>query len=732
MLSIPPNGFNEEVTRGICMSKTFYLLSDMFQKKIWDMGWDRFTRVQDKTIPVIINTGKDVVISSGTASGKTEAAFLPILSIVEKTATKELNVLYISPLKALINNQFERIEKLCQESYIPIHRWHGDISGSRKKKLIDNPAGILQITPESIESLFINRTNELRFLFGNLKFIVVDEVHTFLDSDRGVHLRSLLSRITRFTKDKPRIIGLSATIESFALVKQWVNHRDTDNVEIIDVKGNEKDLFFYLMHFNACSNITKPVELYEDLRELTKYHDSLIFCNSRAEVEEATVFLNRLSEAEGKGRCYYAHHSSIDKREREFVEKTMASSTEPKSVIATSSLELGIDIGEIDYVIQIDDTFTVSSLKQRLGRSGRKRGADQYLQVYTTNNDSLVQSIAVIDLLLGKWTEPAKGYPLPYDILFHQIISICQEMNGIRVKDLVDIIKNNDAFYSLPEADIYYIINHMIEKEYLEQMKGSHELIVGLEGERLLRGKEFYSVFIAQDQFEVREGIKRIGSIDRNFLVSQGDNIILSGRLWTIIDIDFDRNKIYVKKAVDGKPPRYSSGGADLHPKIPKRMHEILCGDRRFEFIDANAQKHLEEQRHPFHYYEIVPNERVIWDEGAEMLFETYTGTRIFQTLVWMLRKYGIGIKEVDGIGRITIDGSCDLIGILEDMKKKDWSPNELLKYTSEKEMFVSKYSPYLPKAIQDKMHLAHRVDIEGVKTFLHNNTFRKIQVGQR
>ena len=148
-------------------------------------------------------------------------------------------------------------------------------------------------------------------------------------------------------------------------------------------------------------------------------------------MEEATVFLNRLAEKDKVGETYYVHHSSIDKKEREYVEKTMMESKMPKSVIATSSLELGIDIGDVDIVIQIDSTFTVSSLKQRLGRSGRKRNSDQMLQLYSTEEDSLIQSLAVMELILEKWIEPAEGYSLPYDVLFHQIISICQERDGI-------------------------------------------------------------------------------------------------------------------------------------------------------------------------------------------------------------------------------------------------------------------------------------------------------------
>ncbi len=711
------------------MSQIFYKLSDKVQKKIWDMGWKHFTPIQEKAIPVIIDTEKDVVLSSGTASGKTEAAFLPIISKIHETASNVLKVLYVSPLKALINNQFERLQKLCEEMNIPVHRWHGDVSQHSKKKLINNPAGILQITPESIESLFINRTQFLKQLFQELEFIVIDELHAFIDTERGVQLRSLLSRIKQYTKRCPRIIGLSATIDNFSLIKKWINCNNPDNVEIIEVKGFERDIYYSLMHFEKSKTGNYPLELYEDILELTRNYTSLIFFNSRSAVEEATVILNRLAQREKLGERYFAHHSSIAKAEREFVEKLMSESTGIKSVIATSSLELGIDIGEIDLVIQVDSTFTVSSLKQRLGRSGRKQGEGQYLQMYTTDKYGLLQSIAVMDLLLQGWTEPCKGYPYPYDILFHQIISICHQLNGIPLEKLVSLVSENAAFYELPESDIRMLVEHMIGKEYLEILAGTQELIVGLEGERLLRQKDFYSVFMTPEVYEVFYGTKNIGEIEKTFLLNEGDNIILAGRLWKIEEIDFHRNKVYVKKAMDGKPPRYSGGLAPLHPRIPERMHEILCLDCKFDFIDDRAQTALEELKVPYKYFNVKPDERIIWQTKEKLLFETFTGTNIFRTLIWMLRYYGVDEVKTDGIGRMEIPLNDEFIDILQDIKSRKWSLRSLLPYTKEEEFFVSKYSDFLPSELQIKMHGAHNVDIEGVLKFLDKFRIRIISL---
>lgn len=705
---------------------SFGLLSKKMQKKIWDMKWDSFTTIQDKAIPVIINTEKDVIITSGTASGKTEAVFLPILTLVEESATTSLNVIYISPLKALINNQFERINNLCDDLEIAIHSWHGDVDASKKKKLLSNPTGILQITPESLESIFINKTESANILFKDIEFIVIDEIHSFLDSERGIQLRSLLYRLEVYCNKRPRIIGLSATIENFKFIKRWVNAVNEDNVEVIQDTNSEKELYYNLMHIPIEDRAKKSVEMFEDLRNLTREYKSIIFCNSRGEVEEITAFLNRLSEKEGVGETYFAHHSSIDKKEREYVEKNMAVATVPKSIVATSSLELGIDIGEVKLVCQIDSTFTVSSLKQRLGRSGRKKGDEQILQIYTTENDSLLQSLSVMELLLEKWIEPAQGYKIPYDILFHQIISICHEKNGLNLTELLNKINNVLIFNSLKVEKIKRLIEYMVSKEYLEIIKGKNEYIVGLEGERLLRSKEFYSVFMTSEEYTVKYGNRIIGQLDKGFIVNEGDNIILAGKLWTIISIDSNKNKIYVDRASSAKPPRYFSGKGKINSKILEKIMEVLCSDKQFNYINDLAAETLNDIRKKYNLYNVNPQERIIWSDKNKIVFESFVGTVIANTITWMIRAMGINAKK-RGLGRIDIVGD-DLLNIFNEMKVIDWNPEKLLKYTSDNEMFKSKYSEYLPEELQIDMHIENEIDIKGAQEFLDKYKIRIIE----
>jgi len=700
---------------------TFNLLSEKMQQRVWAMKWENFTPVQDQTIPLIMQTDSDIIISANTASGKTEAAFLPIISKIEDCAQTELKVIYISPLKALINNQFERIERLCKNCEINIYRWHGDVEQGKKNKLLKSPSGILQITPESLESLFINKTGHLLPLFQGVEFIVIDEIHSFLDSQRGAQLRSLLSRMYSYTRARPRIIGLSATIRNFDLIKQWVNHNRPEDVEVVEAYDEGKELQYSLLHFPAGKDGKIPLELFEDLRAVTRDYQSLIFCNSRGTVEETTVTLNRLAEKEGIQEGYFAHHSSIDKAEREYVEKRLATSRTPQSIVCTSSLELGIDIGALDLVCQLDTTFTVSSLKQRIGRCGRKQEDNQILQMYTTSEDSLLQSIAVMKLLLEGWIEPAMGCPVPYDIAFHQIISLCQEYNGLTWSRLIHILEENAAFYKLPKKDMVSLISHMVGAEMLAVVPGLNEYIVGLEGERLLRGKDFYSVFMAAIYYDVYCGIRKIGQLDKGVRFDIGENVILAGKLWSIKDMDTKKNKIFVQTAVNANKPKYLSDPGKSDRKIAETMFEVLCSEDQFPYLDAEASECLTGARRKYSLYHVTVNQRIAWELRDALVFEPFVGTVICNTLIWLLRAVsGLDIKRrPNRIERIILPKEVAFSDLIERIQSRVWEETDLVSFIRENEWLVTKYSPYLTDELRQKMHMKSEIDLEGTLNFL-------------
>src|SRR5258708_37290900 len=371
---------------------------------------------------------------SGTASGKTEAALLPVLTLLEQSPSQSVGVLYIGPLKALINDQFERIQGLLQEKPdIPIQGWHGDIAHYQKKRLLQRPRGILQITPESMEALFVNRSGELGMIFGDLRFIIIDEIHAFLGTERGQQVLCHLQRLERAIRRPVRRIGLSATIGDTDIALQWLESSSqfqtharlvTESTQgrHIELRVNHVVMASEKREFQAdiapeevgirrrrkgspATDVPPTPEedtlavnppdrrwelqqnsqdYYDDLFAMTKRHQkTLVFTNRRNKAEQiAPELRQRLAREQPSRDWYFVHHSSIAADLRELAEMKMRDDTQQACTIATASLDLGIDIGHLDLTVQVDAPHTVSSFVQRLGRSGR-RGTPSRMCFYT-------------------------------------------------------------------------------------------------------------------------------------------------------------------------------------------------------------------------------------------------------------------------------------------------------------------------------------------------------------
>jgi len=370
------------------------LLSEPIRKYVWDKGWRNFTPIQEAAIQQILSTEDNYILAAKTASGKTEAAFLPMLCQYDSNKSG-VQILYISPLIALINDQFVRVDDLCKYLDIKVTKWHGEANISKKKELLRNPSGIMLITPESLESMFVNRPQDIKFLFSNLKFVVIDEIHSFMGSKRGIQLQSLLSRLLKVnTENKCRYIGLSATLGDYNIAKGFFGNEENTKV-LLDKSKNQIEAEF--RYFKSETPVLSD-KLISDIYDVTQNHKVLIFPNTRGRVEEIAVKLKRLSQKRNGHEYYFAHHSSIDRDLREFIEEFAKTNKRYNFCIScTSTLELGIDIGTVDIVMQVDSTYSITSLIQRLGRSGRTTGQSN-LMLYATRPWSLLQAIACYEL----------------------------------------------------------------------------------------------------------------------------------------------------------------------------------------------------------------------------------------------------------------------------------------------------------------------------------------------
>ena len=625
---------------------SYNLLSEPIRKYIRDKRWESLRPIQAAAISKIISTDNNYILASRTASGKTEAAFLPILSRADFNKIG-VQVLYISPLIALINDQFFRIEDLCKDLEIAVTKWHGEAKKSLKTNLLKNPNGIVLITPESLEAMFVNAPYNVSTLFGNLNYIVIDEIHSFLGVDRGLQLMSLLSRIQQINKSKIITIGLSATIgdENYIEAKRLTGDIENTKVLLDRTKKETEAIFKYF--FNSTAELS--LNLLKDLYKETCSHKVLIFPNSRGRTEEVAVKLRKISDKVNGHKFYYSHHSSVDKEIRENIEHFAKNNERFNFCIScTSTLELGIDIGTVDKIVQIDSTHSVASLVQRVGRSGRKEGEKSIVNIYATDQWSLLQSLACWLLYKADFLEPIKTAQKPYDILLHQLLSIVKQLSGCSKNELLKRLKINSAFQLFEDYEINSMIEEAIKLDYLEVIQ--HELILGIEGEKIVNTREFYSVFKTEPNFKVIFSGKKIGDIPFSPQIRIDENILLAAKIWKIVDIDFNAGKIIVIPALDGKKPMFFGGGGNIHPRIREEMLRILKSDEVYQELDKNSNSVLEELINDFKRVQIndFKYDKPYINKEGKLIIYSFTGTKINRSLQFLIHSAGFEVSMND------------------------------------------------------------------------------------
>ncbi|MCX2429783.1 DEAD/DEAH box helicase [Pedobacter sp. GR22-10] len=696
----------------------FDLLSPAVRKFVRDKRWESFRDIQSAAIKKIMGDDRHYILASRTASGKTEAAFLPILSKVDFNQGG-VAVLYISPLIALINDQFMRVEDLCSDMEITVTKWHGEANKSLKNKLLKAPQGVVLITPESLEAMFVNKPYDVKNLFSQLKYVVIDEIHSFIGSDRGVHLKSLLSRIQDINSGSFSVIGLSATLGDFAEAKKFTGEAER-TVVLKDPAAKDLDTVF--KYFEQTGN-TLPLELLKDLYRESRDSKVLVFPNSRGRAEDVAVSLMKIAERVGGHANYFSHHSSVDKQVREYVEEFAKSKLRRNFTIAcTSTLELGIDIGSVDQVVQLDAAHSIASLIQRVGRSGRREGAKSRLLLYATNPWSLLQSLAGWLLYLEGFIEPPEIIDYPYDILLHQALSITKEHSGNTKKKLVGSLKSNYAFKLIAEVEIVEIVDYLISIDFLEEL--GRELIIGVEGEKIVNGRDFYTVFNAQTYYKVVSSGTGIGQIPFTAQVRENENILLAAKIWKIRFVDHDAKKIEVVPANDGRRPLFFGEGGDVHPRIREKMMEILYSKEIYPMLDENSAKEIEKLRTEFSVFLIVdPNlQRPMLIEAREISLYSFSGSRINRTLSFFWNLSGIDVSLNDDQSRFKIEsevldtGEFDklLIPSSEDL---DFHLENFL-YANPGALTASKWAVYLPVKYRLRLLKQRYFDFEGAGHF--------------
>lgn len=713
------------------MSTAFDKLARPVQKWIRQQGWRELRDIQTRAINSIQNQKEDLIIAASTAGGKTEAAFLPLISQVLDAPSDigGFDLLYIGPLKALITDQAGRLEDICREANLPVVPWHGDIPQSVKTRALKTPRGILLITPESLEALFIRRGLEIPRLFGATRAVIIDELHSVLDSERGVQMRSLLSRLELAVKHPIRRIGLSATLGDMDLARAYLRPDAPANVGLIEAEGGEAELKLQLRGYlsggedenapSATDAVT--AHLFEHLRG----GDNLVFAGSRQKVEIYADRLRNLCEQEHLPQEFYPHHASLSRNHRDFVERRLKDSNKPTTAICTSTLELGIDIGDVTCVAQIGAPFTVAALRQRLGRSGRREGQPAILRQYTvearlTSESNfvdrlrlgLVRSLAMIDLLLEGWCEPPKREALHLSTLVHQILSVIAERGGASASRLYHDLCHEGPFRMVTTATFANVLRALgsAETALIEQTEGGL-LLLGPSGERLVEHYSFYAVFKTPEEYRLIAGSRDLGTLPVDNVLSPGMMLIFSGHRWIVQEIHDREKVIMVIPAKAGTPPKFGGDSGDIHDKVIERMFEILVGRDKPVYIDIAAAQMLEEARHNYQHMGFSENRIVSHGENTAIL-ATRTGTKKTATLALALRGFGYTVERHDGFLEIQAHEKSppllEALRAISEGTKMDLFPDST-------NLLFEKFHPYLTPELLVQDALSARLDTEAL-----------------
>lgn len=721
------------------MSQTAYeRLAPFIQEYIYRHKWTEMREVQVAACEAIFDSEANLLLSSGTASGKTEAAFLPALTELYNNPSSSVGILYISPLKALINDQFIRLNELCEDAHITVTKWHGDVSQNVKNKLVNNPSGILQTTPESLEAMLMRRPTAVIRLFSDLKFVVIDEVHHFMSNDRGQQLLCILERIQRVTNTVPRRIGLSATLGDYAIAEKWLNSGTARSciTPNVSVRGQKIGLSvgYHLLMPNSKSdkdNQQNALPYYSDLFELTKGKRCIIFSNSKAEVEENIASLKRIAEGQKYPDIYHVHHGSISAPLREYTERVMKEGEEDVVTGATLTLELGIDLGAMERIIQTGAPFSVSSFVQRLGRSGRRGGQsemaflfyeskdDKEKEFYKEINWYFIRTIAIIQLYLEeRWIEPIDQSSLPYGLVYHQTMSHLFSSGATSPVALAQNVLSLSPFHHVSQSDFKEILHYMLAKHQLERMENG-DLLIGLEGEKLTNHFDFYAVFASSIEYSVRFKSQEIGSVSAAFPV--GFRFALAGLTWQVIEVDNGSQNIYVEpvKAIS-RNQWCSLCSVFFHTKILKKMREVLASDIEYGYLSKESAERL-------HDFRVVARkagvlEQVVVKTAPDRIaLFTWIGTKALIALSYALQQKGYP-NRIDSEVMIEVSGRFEedeLMKVLNALKAESLDKNTFAVPDDVRALMQGKYNEYIPLEILRKEYIADYIDVEDMKASL-------------
>jgi len=726
----------------------FDRLAPFIQDFIYHNKWEELRGIQVAACEVLFDGDDNLLLSSGTATGKTEAAFLPILTELYNNPSRSVGVLYISPLKALINDQFKRLELLLVDSGIPVVKWHGDASQTKKENLVKNPKGLLQITPESLESLLTNKRGACLQMFSDLRFVVIDEVHHFMRDARGTQLLCVLERLQRLTGVNPRRVGLSATLGDVALAQAWLNTGTGRACAAPITNEGKKRVRLHVERFVNYSDVRDTVERdgsgavvnvsgdgdmgsrehYEYLFKMTLDKKTIIFTNSREETEFVMANLREIALRNKAPDVYRVHHGNVSALIRENAEDEMKSNDEHIVTGATVTLELGIDIGSLDQAVQVGSPLNVSSFAQRLGRCGRRGQIPQLLFTFVesiriNSDDTLgpinwefMRIIAIIELYTkDHWMEPIYPRMHAYNLLYHQTMSHLKSCGELSPAALAQAILTLGSFSHISKDDYRTLLAHLVETGQLERTERGG-LIIGREGEKVVNSHKFLTVFIAPEYLLVKDENRTIGTVDKIYPV--GIRFALAGLTWETVDVN-ERSKVIFVKRVPGISlvDWDVDFEAELHTVLVRKIREVMLTNASYPYLSVRCAERLAEIQYIARNSGVLDNLVTPLSDKKYAVFP-WVGTRQLLTLHYALlrRKIKNKLPWITCVYlEVAYDGPRDALERI--VREIIDAPLDLYSLPlPDNVQMRGKYNEFIPAGLLRKQFIEDFLDYEGLR----------------
>lgn len=619
-------------------------------RRIVAKGWSELKPVQRAAAPAIL-AGDDVVIEAPTAGGKTESVLFPSLTVaagLPRGPGVGVRILYLAPLRALLNDLETRAKEYAEACGLHAFKWHGDVEASRKLAELKTPPELLLTTPESLEAILLRRA-ERQLFFRSLRVVIVDEAHNFAAGDRGGHLVCLLERLGRYTERRPQRIALTATIGNPDELLRWICGQGGAG-KPLRVPGGAPERDFRLDFFPG---ETGPADELAALHRGLPGYRSLIFVRSRRRAEETAKVLALLDDGASRRLEVRTHHGSVSRYFREEAERLIRLASEDgiDALLSTTTLELGIDLGDLDRVFQLGSVASSSALLQRIGRTGRRPGRPQFLRCLATEDEEVPLLAATLELALERRAECLRFPARAFHLLAHQLLCLALETHALDPRAAWELLAKADCFRGIRRSEAGQLIQAMAEKGYF-RIDGER-LVPGEQAEKEFLGQNYrrlFAVFESLPLYDVLHQRQQVGTLDSGFAATLTAPFlfVLAGRLWSADRIDHERRTIEASPARAGLAPKWSTfGGPDVPFETAQRVGEMLHGAAvERPWLGPEAAAALEEQRRQVAHLDWRAGRLVVTSTGAGQLTLTnYWGDRINRALVQLLARRGLAAK---------------------------------------------------------------------------------------